>query len=654
MADGIAIGTIENVLDTELAEADSTENTGAMTSADDAEKKSGALTAAEETADNSALAASDADEKKEPAPAQSGGSGGKLPKKKKKDKDSFRPRKKKKWIKWVILLIIAALIGGYVYKRMKNSSKVEYKEDTATKRDITESLSFTGTIEAVSSQSVMSAVSGAKVTEVDVKEGDTVKKGDTIARLDTSDVEESIKEKQASINSSATNNKLSVEAAQQNYDNLKSNIDNGLDSSEQQAQSSVDSAFAELVSAQQAYNNEVSLNNEQLSSTILNAIQSVQSAYQQLQAKELSTDQAQDALSHAEDEYEDKNGDTDDFDSFEYDQQIDSAQLSEDQARQNYETAQTNYEAAKQNEENSLTQLYDKLIHAQNSYLSAVDSYNSTVNSNKQKLESYKLQIEQAKANGDNTVNELQLDKLEESLDDYVITAPISGEITSLDVSVGDITQVSSTTSLATITNYDKMKVSISVSEYDISNLKVGDTVTVHVDALDKDYKGTVSSIDMVGSNSSSIAYFNAEVEFVPDIDVLVGMTAEVDQTVTDAKDAVTVLSDSIMTANDGSSYVYTEDSSNPGTYKQTKVTLGSTDGTYTEIKSGVKEGEKIYYTIATVDSTDSSSGLFGSLFGGGGGMQGGGGMSGGGGGGQPGGGGGMPEGGGGNHGGGQ
>ena len=210
----------------------------------------------------------------------------------------------------------------------------------------------------------------------------------------------------------------------------------------------------------------------------------------------------------------------------------------------------------------------------------------------------------------------------------------MSGEVTSLDCQVGDITQVSSTTSLATITNYDKMMVSISVSEYDISNLSIGSAVTVTVDALDRDYEGTVTAIDKIGTNSSSIAYFTCEVEFTPDGDVLEGMTAEVNLTVTEAADAIVLPSDAVMTDTDGSSYVYTLN--DDGTYSKKAVTLGETDGNVTQITDGVEDGETVYYTIATADTTDSSSssGLFGNLFSnltgsssssGGGGMQGGG-----------------------------
>lgn len=445
-----------------------------------------------------------------------------------------------------------------------------------------------------------------------------VEEGDVIAKLDTSDVDQQIAELETSMSSTAAKNALSIEQAQDQYDNLMQNIEDGLDSTTNSALQQIDSAFQTLSSALNSYNEEVLLNNDAQSSTISSAIQSVESAYEQLESAALQVQQAYETKTDAIYQYEKTlaDGEESDFDGTSYDQQIESAELSESHAQTSYDTALQNYETAKINEENSLTKLFDAVVQAETSYITAITNYNTTQRSIAQQLESYELAIRTAEANADQSSSELQLQELEESLDDYVITAPMSGEVTSLDCQVGDVTEVSSTTSLATITNYDKMMVSISVSEYDISNLSVGSSVTVTVDALERDYDGTVSAIDKIGTNASSIAYFTCEVEFTPDGDVLEGMTAEVTLTVTDVADAVVLPSDAIMTDTDGSSYVYTL--ADDGTYQKQTVTLGSTDGTYTQITDGVTDGETVYYTIATAETTDSSSssGLFSNLFG--------------------------------------
>lgn len=510
-----------------------------------------------------------------------------------------RKKGRKKLVKWLIIAgAAAAVLGFFIWKTKKSAADV-YMEDTVSKRDIVTYHTFTGTAAAVDSRSVMSAVSGVKVTEVPVEEGDYVKEGDVIAVLDSSGLDEQISEKKAAMTASANSSSIQIRSAQHSYNSLQSNVKDGLDSSLQRAQAGIDSAFSGLVSAQQAFNNEVNLNNRQLSATILGAIQKVDNAYNAVQRAALSTQQAKDAQAHAEQQAEDAGLP---YDKFSSSQAIESSELSEDQAWDAYHQAVTSYEAAKINEENQLTQLFDSLITAQNSYLNAVDSYNAAVRSTKQQLESYSLQVQQAQAGADDTVSRLQLDNLEDQRKDYTITAPISGQITKLSVKTGDITAVSNTTSLATITNYDKMKVDIKVGEYDIVDLKSGDPVTIRIQALKKDYTGKIAHIDREATVENGVSYFNAEVNFTPDENVRGGMSAEVKLTINDLHDVLSISNDAVQNADDGSSYVLVR-SKDGKTYTRKDVTLGATDGSYTQVTDGLSDDDKVYYLPAKAPS---------------------------------------------------
>ncbi len=551
-----------------------------------AAQESPAFSDAEETAAKPA-SVPDAEETASESSAAGSTGNGKNSKKRKKGR--------KKLVKWLIIAgAAAAVLGFFIWKTKKSAADV-YLEDTVSKRDIVTYHTFTGTAAAVDSRSVMSAVSGVKVTEVPVEEGDYVKEGDVIAVLDSSGLDEQISEKKAAMAASANSSSIQIRSAQHSYNSLQSNVKDGLDSSLQGAQAGIDSAFSGLVSAQQAFNNEVNLNNRQLSATILGAIQNVDNAYNAVQRAALSTQQAKDAQAHAEQQAEDAGLP---YDKFSSSQAIESSELSEDQAWDAYHQAVTSYEAAKINEENQLTQLFDSLITAQNSYLNAVDSYNAAVRSTKQQLESYSLQVQQAQAGADDTVSRLQLDNLEDQRKDYTITAPISGQITKLSVKTGDITAVSNTTSLATITNYDKMKVDIKVGEYDIVDLKSGDPVTIRIQALKKDYTGKIAHIDREATVENGVSYFNAEVNFAPDENVRGGMSAEVKLTINDLHDVLSISNDAVQNADDGSSYVLVR-SKDGKTYTRKDVTLGATDGSYTQVTDGLSDGDKVYYLPA-------------------------------------------------------
>ena len=559
-----------------------------------AAQESPAFSDAEETAAKPA-SVPDAEETASESSAAGSTGNGKNSKKRKKGR--------KKLVKWLIIAgAAAAVLGFFIWKTKKSAADV-YLEDTVSKRDIVTYHTFTGTAAAVDSRSVMSAVSGVKVTEVPVEEGDYVKEGDVIAVLDSSGLDEQISEKKAAMAASANSSSIQIRSAQHSYNSLQSNVKDGLDSSLQGAQAGIDSAFSGLVSAQQAFNNEVNLNNRQLSATILGAIQNVDNAYNAVQRAALSTQQAKDAQAHAEQQAEDAGLPYDKFSSSHSSSQaIESSELSEDQAWDAYHQAVTSYEAAKINEENQLTQLFDSLITAQNSYLNAVDSYNAAVRSTKQQLESYSLQVQQAQAGADDTVSRLQLDNLEDQRKDYTITAPISGQITKLSVKTGDITAVSNTTSLATITNYDKMKVDIKVGEYDIVDLKSGDPVTIRIQALKKDYTGKIAHIDREATVENGVSYFNAEVNFAPDENVRGGMSAEVKLTINNLHDVLSISNDAVQNADDGSSYVLVR-SEDGKTYTRKNVTLGATDGSYTQVTDGLSDGDKVYYLPAKAPS---------------------------------------------------
>lgn len=566
-----------------------------------------------------------------------------------------RPEKKKKKkkhhvVRWIVILAVIAGLVAFLMVRSRQAQASLYTEDTVTRRDIETYHSFTGTVEAMDEQTISSEVSGVKVETVEVEKGDDVKKGDVIATLDTDAVEEQIKESEATLNkaeataqdsineaqqqydqlsenkseglvTSVQTAKQTLESAQQQYDNLEYNIENNLDTSLQSAQNNMNTAYTQLLSAMDAYNNEVNLNNEQLSSTILTAQQSVDSAYQQVTSAQLSLSQAQERKSDAEDNYDASLNGGKEFDSMQYDQDIATAQNTLNSAWQSYDTAVDSYNAAKIGEENSLTSLYDAMLQAQDAYLQSVDSYNATVNSLNQQLatyakqvqdaqdsydaavnavdqqlETYETQIDSAVDAADQTTSELQIADLKDSLDKYVITAPIDGTVTALNIKEGDILGTTTTASIGTVSDFSSVKVEVKIGEYDIEGCEVGSPVTVTLDALDdREYEGEITYISRVATVENGVSYFESEVEFTPDEDVRSGMSCEVKLVTAQESGVLSVASDAVQTADDGTTYVqvYGDDGH---TLEDRTVVIGISDGTYTEIKEGLSEGDKVYY----------------------------------------------------------
>lgn len=216
-----------------------------------------------------------------------------------------------------------------------------------------------------------------------------------------------------------------------------------------------------------------------------------------------------------------------------------------------------------------------------------------------------------------------------------------------------DAKKSTSTTSDSTTEQYismspDKtMSLSVTVDESDILSVSVGQRASVTVDAIDDaTFNGEVSSIDKVGTSSSGVTVYTAEVSVEKGDGMLSGMSASATISIDGTENALLIPTDALNKTSD-TYYVYTSADSENGTLGgMVEVTIGISNSNYTEILSGLTEGETVYY----IEKDDSGFGFGFSMPGGdfGGGMpSGGGGMPNGNGGGMPNGGGGMPNGGG-------
>ena len=114
------------------------------------------------------------------------------------------PKKKRKWVKrLIILLVIAALLAFLLARCMGAGQQVlssVYLPYTAQVRDMTVSVSGTGTVEPIHAYRVTSLVSG-EILEAPFEEGQTVHEGDVLFRIDAGDVENNIQQLQLNVRS---------------------------------------------------------------------------------------------------------------------------------------------------------------------------------------------------------------------------------------------------------------------------------------------------------------------------------------------------------------------------------------------------------------------------------------------------------------------
>ncbi len=96
-----------------------------------------------------------------------------------------------------------------------------------------------------------------------------------------------------------------------------------------------------------------------------------------------------------------------------------------------------------------------------------------------------------------------ELEQAELNLQYTLIVAPVSGVVTNRTVEVGQNVQIGQ--ELMKIINLDDIWVTANFKETQLRNMRVGQPVTIHVDANGKDYKGHVQSIAAASGAISSL-----------------------------------------------------------------------------------------------------------------------------------------------------
>jgi HlyD family secretion protein len=202
------------------------------------------------------------------------------------------------------------------------------------------------------------------------------------------------------------------------------------------------------------------------------------------------------------------------------------------------------------------------------------------------------------------------LTEIESRLGDAVIRAPCSGVILSRLVREGEvITAVSyygSGAPLVIIGDVSTMLVKVNLNEVDIAKVALGQTVEVKADALrDRTFKGRVSRIapasaaqSGVPGQDASIVRFPVEVTVIGDHSGLKpGMTANVEIACKSARGVLWVPNDAVFEKS-GKHYVAVptgrKDRKGQEKAEDRRVEIGLVNDMRTEIKSGLKAGEKV------------------------------------------------------------
>ena len=196
------------------------------------------------------------------------------------------------------------------------------------------------------------------------------------------------------------------------------------------------------------------------------------------------------------------------------------------------------------------------------------------------------------------------------------IIAPIAGTISGFSLQQGTV--ISSTeTKIANVQTGGLPSVSVSLTEVDVTSVKLAQKATIIVDSIpDKTFTGKVVSIDTVGSVSSGVISYPAIIVFDTQVDGLLPNMTVTAKIITDRRDNVLIIPSSVIKTTNGQTVV---DIVKDGQTSTVDMVTGLSDGTNTEVVSGLAEGDMVVILATSPSSSSrSESGSTQSVFGGG------------------------------------
>ena len=235
------------------------------------------------------------------------------------------------------------------------------------------------------------------------------------------------------------------------------------------------------------------------------------------------------------------------------------------------------------------------LDDANKDYLAALtrrDSSKAQIGVDVAKLKQAHAQVQQAEAS---------LKQLEEQLGYTTILAPMDGVILSRDVEIGDAVSSilvlgSTATLLMTEGDVNEVYVDGKVDEADIAHVYMGQLARIKVESFrDRTFNGKVTKISPMGVEKDNVTTFEVRVSINnPGGELKALMTANAEILLDEHKGVLTVPENAVIYDNQKNASVQVPDRKQTDGMRNVPVTVGLSNGSVTEIVSGLSEGDQV------------------------------------------------------------
>lgn len=568
------------------------------------------------------------------------------------------------------IIIILLIFGGYFgFKVLKgNTAETRYVLAAVEKGTLITSVSSSGQISASDEINIKPKASG-DVVYVSIKNGQEVKKGALLVQIDNSDAKRAVQDAEISFETAQVQlqelleppDELEVLQAENSLTkakNAKKEAENNIIEGYEDAFNAVIDVFFDLPGIMTGLNNilygyDIADSEKTLSgywniSALINSI-----SIDDRDELERFIDKAKSAYNETSIKYS-KN-----FNDYKNTSRYAEEEAIENLLEETLDTLRSVAEALK-NEINMLdfwvnsrSKRNERIFGIVTDYQSDLKSYNSKTNSYLSNLLQVQRSFEdnkQAVLDAEYSIKEkeLSLEKLMEGPDDLDIRtkkiaiqqkeaalvtarenlagcyayAPFDGIITKVNVEKGD--SVSSGTTVATLITKQSIA-EISLNEIDVAKVKIGQKTTLTFDAVEGlSITGEVLEIDTLGTVTQGVVSYNIKIGFdTQDERIKPGMSVSA-SIIIDVKQNVLLIPSSAVKSQGNTYYVETLSgsasqnqatanisgitSSTPPAQKQ--IEIGSANDSYTEVTSGLNEGDTIVtQTIASGTSSTTQQG---------------------------------------------
>ena len=193
------------------------------------------------------------------------------------------------------------------------------------------------------------------------------------------------------------------------------------------------------------------------------------------------------------------------------------------------------------------------------------------------------------------------LDRADENLRYATIRSPVTAMVLKRHVEVGDavssILQLGSqATLILTLGDMREVYFEGRVDETDIGNVFVGQPARVRVDAYrDQSFPGQIERIAPLGEEKDNVIGFEARVSLEdPEHKLRANLTANAEIIIEERKNVLVIPESTIIYGENRAAFVELYDPTAPEQKRRVSIELGAGDGTRTEVRSGLAEGDKV------------------------------------------------------------